>query len=387
MKIRPIHTEVDLATAKDTLSSLLLTSAAGNKDEDIEVLSILIEEYERKSVVLDPPSPVAAIRFRMEQMGLTPRQLEPFIGSRARVSEVLSEKRSLSIDMIRSLHEGLGIPYESLISRRSRPVTSEIDVPRPTIKRLRDIGFSLDRDELSAFVKSSFSSDYAGALHKRTRTQRAASKTDQSALLVWQAAILKKSESNRPSRRFSRSNLTADIFRRIAVLSSKQNGPQKAIEALFNLGISVVVLPSLPGTFLDGATMLAGDGSPIIGLTLRYDKVDSFWFTLLHEMAHVHLHLDELKKTHVAFIDDMEIRSEERVEREADELARNSLIPPKILSTVVWDESTSQDEIIALATRARVHVSIVAGRWQRDHQNYRKFARMIERDTLRNNIK
>jgi HTH-type transcriptional regulator/antitoxin HigA len=129
--------------------------------------------------------------------------------------------------------------------------------------------------------------------------------------------------------------------------------------------------------------MLSVTGMPVIGLTLRYDRIDSFWFTLLHEVSHIALHYSLLLKSKAAFIDDMDIRSEDVCEREADELARNVLIPVQFLAQVNWGPDTSQDEIVTVATRARVHVAIVAGRWQRDHQNYKRFSRVIERDTLR----
>jgi HTH-type transcriptional regulator/antitoxin HigA len=125
------------------------------------------------------------------------------------------------------------------------------------------------------------------------------------------------------------------------------------------------------------------EGNPVIGLTLRYDRIDSFWFTLLHEMAHIALHCDNPMDCQTVFVDDMEIISEDAVEREADELARDSLIPKDVLSQVPWGEDTTQDEIVTVAIRARVHLAIAAGRWQRDHQNYKKFSRLIERGTLR----
>jgi HTH-type transcriptional regulator/antitoxin HigA len=122
---------------------------------------------------------------------------------------------------------------------------------------------------------------------------------------------------------------------------------------------------------------------PVIGLTLRFDRIDSFWFTLFHEVSHIALHYRILQKNKEAFVDDMEIRNEDVCEREADDLARNALIPPQFLAQVNWGPETTRDEIITVATRARVHIAIVAGRWQRDHQNYKKFSRLIERDTLR----
>ncbi len=129
--------------------------------------------------------------------------------------------------------------------------------------------------------------------------------------------------------------------------------------------------------------MVGRNGAPVIGLTLRHDRVDSFWFTLLHECAHVSLHYDQWLGHAAAFIDDMEIQSSDVCERQADELARESLIPSSILSQVNWDEGTTHEEIVTLSIRARVHVAVVAGRWQRDHQNYKKFSRLVERGTVR----
>lgn len=200
--------------------------------------------------------------------------------------------------------------------------------------------------------------------------------------MLWQAALLKKASAQSLSTKFDANELTASYLRRIAMLSTKENGPLKAKENLASKGVMVVVLPQLPGTFLDGAAMLGPTG-PIVGLTLRHDRTDNLWFTLLHELAHFNLHHEELRGDSAAFVDDVEIQSEDIFEQEADKLARESLIPSVILSQVRWDDSSTADDIDAVASRARVHISIVAGRWQRDHQNYRKFARLIERDTVR----
>jgi len=111
VNIKPIRTPADLQATKKRLAGLLSRPNSGENDDEIEVLATLIEQFEQNHSHIDAPTPVMAIKFRMEEKGMNPRQLEPFIGSRARVSEVLSGKRQLSIDMIRSLHEGLGIPY------------------------------------------------------------------------------------------------------------------------------------------------------------------------------------------------------------------------------------------------------------------------------------
>lgn len=94
----------------------LFECAQGTPEHDeLELLVMLVESYEDRAFPLDLPDPISAIRFRMEQEGLSPKDLVPFIGSRSRVSEVLSGRRTLSLSMIRALHDGLGIPYDVLL--------------------------------------------------------------------------------------------------------------------------------------------------------------------------------------------------------------------------------------------------------------------------------
>jgi len=115
MELRPIRTQADYKAALKTISSLLDAPEGSKEAGMLEVLSVLVEAYEEEHHPVDPPDPIEAIKFRMEQMGLARRDLEPYLGSRARVSEVLNRKRPLSVEMIRRLNAGLGIPAEILI--------------------------------------------------------------------------------------------------------------------------------------------------------------------------------------------------------------------------------------------------------------------------------
>ncbi|MDN3559242.1 helix-turn-helix domain-containing protein [Vreelandella neptunia] len=117
MNIQPIHNDADLDRAFARLEELWAAEPGTPEADEIEVLSILIEKYEDKHFPIGQSDPIEAIKFRMEQQGLTPRDLEAYIGSSGRVSEVLNRKRKLSLRMIKSLHEGLRIPYESLMSQ------------------------------------------------------------------------------------------------------------------------------------------------------------------------------------------------------------------------------------------------------------------------------
>ena len=115
MEMKPIKTKAACKEAFKEISALLNALPGSAEADRLEVLSILVEAYEEEHHPIDPPDPIEAIKFRLEQQGLTRRDLEPYIGSRARVSEVLNRKRPLSVEMIRRLHKGLGIPAEVLI--------------------------------------------------------------------------------------------------------------------------------------------------------------------------------------------------------------------------------------------------------------------------------
>jgi len=115
MDIRPIRTKADYRRTLQEIETLMDAASNTAKGERLDVLVVLVEAYERKHYPLDLPDPVEAIKFRMEQMGLSPKDLEPMIGRRNRVYVVLNRKRPLTMKMAWRLHSELGIPAESLI--------------------------------------------------------------------------------------------------------------------------------------------------------------------------------------------------------------------------------------------------------------------------------
>jgi HTH-type transcriptional regulator/antitoxin HigA len=114
-EIKPIRTDADYEAALAEVERLWGAKSGTPNGDRLDVLATLIEAYEDRQYPLDPPDPIEAIKFRMEQQGLTRRDLEVLIGTRSRITEVLSRKRALSIAMIRRLHEKLGISAEVLI--------------------------------------------------------------------------------------------------------------------------------------------------------------------------------------------------------------------------------------------------------------------------------
>ena len=119
MEIKPIKTRVDYKEALKAVESLMAARTNTPEGDRLDVLVTLVESYERKHFPMDLPDAVEAIKFRMEQKGLTPRDLEPMIGRSNRVYEVLNRKRGLTLAMIQRLHVGLGIPAESLLKKTS----------------------------------------------------------------------------------------------------------------------------------------------------------------------------------------------------------------------------------------------------------------------------
>jgi HTH-type transcriptional regulator/antitoxin HigA len=117
MEIRPIKTKRDYEKALRRVEKLMDAKAGTDGGDELDVLATLVEAYEARNFPIEPADPVDAILFRMEQQGLTRKDLEPFLGSRHRVSEILNRRRGLSLEMIRRLHEGLNIPLEILVGR------------------------------------------------------------------------------------------------------------------------------------------------------------------------------------------------------------------------------------------------------------------------------
>lgn len=116
MDIQPIKNEENYDNALAEIEALWGAEEGTKKGDKLDILLVLAEDYEEKHHQISPPDPIEAIKFRMEQMNLTRKDLEPFIGGRGRVSEVLNHRRGLSLSMIRNLHSNLSIPLESLIS-------------------------------------------------------------------------------------------------------------------------------------------------------------------------------------------------------------------------------------------------------------------------------
>lgn len=359
----------------------------GSSDADeLEVLALLIEQFEAEHYPIDPPDPIDSICFRMEQMGLKNKDLVPYIGSPSKVSEVLSRKRPLSLKMIRQLSQGLGIPAEVLIREPVQQRVSDMEIDWlafPLAQMLRrgyfpDFTGSLAElkeyaaEQIGRFMAPINGFELKPALLRTTAHLRSNDKqTDSYALWAWQAQVLRKAQAESLGTRYQPGTVTAEWMRQLAQLSWSEQGPHLAKEYLNRAGIHLVFESHLAKTYLDGAVCMGHNGAPVVALTLRHDRLDNFWFTLMHELAHIALHMDGNQSW---YLDDLDAQGGDECEQQADALAKECLIPARDWSVAAMTTPTA---VIALAQRLSISPCIVAGRVRHETGEHTLFNRQF----------
>lgn len=341
----------------------------------LELVTKLVEDYERVAFPFELPDPLSAIRFRLEQRGLTESALVPYLGSRSRVSEVMSGKRGLSLAMIRALRDGLDIPSDSLLGGNIKTDTSseEPDWSRLPVTEMLKRGWITMRDAASAYV-TGLSGQFA---YRAGITHRVGKNTDEYSLIAWTARVLRVAAET-PTREFD-TRLSEDFLRKVVALSTDQRGPLAAQALLAVHGIPMVVEPLLPRMGIDGCSFRLPDGRRGIALSLRHDRLDNFWFTLIHELAHVVRHLDKSETS--VFIDDVEEKPSSNDELEADQCAEDCMVPPRVWERV--RNTRSEKRLTQAAAEIGVHPSIIAGRIRYETENYRLFTGLIGQGQVR----
>ena len=164
------------------------------------------------------------------------------------------------------------------------------------------------------------------------------------------------------------------------MLSVFDEGPKLAKELLNKVGIHFIIEEHLEKSHLDGSSMLMPDGSPLIALTLRYDRLDSFWFTLFHELAHVKKHLS---KNNAAYFDDITNEMSKTIEKEADTYAKEMLIPMNIWKTSGLTISSAPIAIRNFAEEQHISPAIPAGRLRFENKKYTVFNNLIGNGVVR----
>jgi len=380
-----IKTPADHEAALRRLEALMQSdpSVGSTEEQEIELLAFLIEDYEKRTAQLPTTTPTEAIRFRMDQAGLKQMDLVPFIGSKGRVSEVLSGKRELTLAMVRKLHEGLDIPLKALIQKPDFELPPKVETGAYPVKDMFLRGYfaaafgkswSEVKDRVEEMLQSFLRDRACEAIPALNRqTTRKNSKIDGNAVHVWRCRVLDLAEKmDLPT--FDPEALNETFVGKLAALSTLGKGPLLAQERLHDVGVALVLEKHFTGTHLDGAAMWHPRGFPVVALTLRHDRLDNFWFTLFHELGHVLKHFNGSGDK--SFIDaDIDSAAQNELEREADRFALDAFILES-----EWDrlgELHLASEIKQAARRLSIHPAIIAGRLRREAGDYRKHRKLI----------
>ena len=226
------------------------------------------------------------------------------------------------------------------------------------------------------FVKDVFRKPFTSFHKKRIRSKN---NLNHYSLIAWECRVIHIAKKTHEQKIFKKEFLTTNWLTELARQSQFEDGPIRAQIILKEIGIEMVIEPHLPNTYLDGAVLLHND-NPIIGLTLRFDRLDNFWFVLFHELAHLVKHI---KKGNIESIfDDLEAEPD-KLESEADELALNTLIPESIWETALPRFLRNETSIISFAQGIKINPAIVAGRIRYEAQNYVILNSLVGQGTVR----
>jgi len=360
--------------------------------EKLELLTVLINDYENSKYPIEQIDPIDAIKFRMNEKGLKQVDLAPYFGNKSRVSEVLNRKRPLTVQMIRALSVGLGISADTLIGveLKARKVTNddEMDWFKFPYKEMSQRGWLENfsnqtnnsiEDTVKSFI-SQFGEPNQYAAFRRTIRGDSYSPVTQYSLYAWTTRVIQKARKQKLNiAKYKESILSSDFLTELAHISWLDSGPLLAKEFLEKNGICLVIVPALKGTLVDGAAMKDSDGMPIVALTLRHDRLDNFWFTLMHELVHIWKHV----KGNETFIDDIEHSSEDKIEAEANRITKDIFIPRAIWRRSDAYLSPSKSSIDFLSRELRIHPAIIAGRIRKESGDYTKFSDLVGHGDVR----
>jgi HTH-type transcriptional regulator/antitoxin HigA len=219
-------------------------------------------------------------------------------------------------------------------------------------------------------------------LSKQPTLFRKSAKANENLLAIWQARARVQAEylclsEERPA--FT--GLTKEQLRKLATLSVDPHVVRRLPSILSEFGIILVYVYALPGMSADGAVFHLSTGQPVIAMSLRFPRLDYFWFTLLHELAHLVLHADQLKEP-VFF--DVEVSEEKnRAERAANRLAKDSMIDRESWRSCAPRYDTTDRAVNIYAAEQGVHPSLIAGLLRKESGNYRRYSSIINEHDVR----
>jgi len=359
------------AATERTKSKILAKAELAALHSEYEILSLQLHEYEtlksgtieilKASTLEELPS--ILIRARIAK-GLSQRQLAEAIGLKEQQIQRYEAEEYASANLRR-----LADVANALSLNISEVAEFRVEAQKPLDEDEKDLAW--DQFPIKEMYRRNWFEKFSGSLEEAVAN----------AVLAWQCRIISiaKKEENRVTSRYREKSITNEWLNKLAHISIEEDGPKRAIDCLQNSGIRLVIEPHLPQTHLDGAAFLLPDG-PVVGLTIRYDRIDNFWFVLFHELIHIikHLHKGDVE----SIFDDLDVEAKD-IEREADEQAGEILVPEDKWNTALARYLRSRSSIIDFASELGIHPAIVAGKIRREANNYIILTDMVGQNEVR----
>lgn len=333
--------------------------------------------------------------------GWTQRHLADILGVKEQQIQRYERDRyaTISLSRLNAVVEALGVKVSGLLKAAQKEVGAESDFDEaldPAIYplsimnargwlgqslALRQLSLAQKKSALSKFFAPLNLREASAALHKKTVASR--NPQGQAALLAWQARVLwLASQKKADARPFTK--IEATVLRQLVQLSRRDDGPQAAVELLLQHGVIVVFESHLPKTKLDGAAMVLDGRYAVIGITARHDRIDNFWFVLLHELGHILLHWGPLLRQ--GFVDEEVEKSDNSFEIEANDFARNLIVPDEVWKSSFVRYSQTPQTLKEFAAKWSVHEALIAGRVRFERNDYKIFGDMVGAGRIRERL-
>lgn len=220
---------------------------------------------------------------------------------------------------------------------------------------------------------------FATAYHRKK--MRSGNVPNEYALLAWQARILERARDMAKLEVMREFELDDSWLPNLVNLTKRADGAKQARQLLAEKGIALIIEPHLSELHLDGAAMLGDGARPVIGLTLRFDRLDNFWFVLLHELGHVFLHLFDALR--FDFFDEESGQDSDSIEAEADKFALNALISQELWDQCLSRFALSEEAVRIDADNLGISPSIIAGRIRKERGNYTILSNLVGQGQVR----
>ncbi len=396
--IKIIKNQRDYEAALERIDQIIDSEPGSEEADELEVLGLLVSDYEDSNVIIGSPTIPEAVKFEMDRLGLSQKDLIPFIGSRSKVSEILSGKLQPSLRMMRALNKHLGIAAEVLLQDPAASFPAQqvsldcakfplkemakrkwIDGPG---KNLEDYAEEIVRP---FFEKAGGITSVAEPVFRSTRSPRQNARRDPYAVIAWCLRLIIMSRENPVDTSYKPGIVDMEFMRHLAKFSSVPSGPIAAVEFLAQHGINVVFEDQLSKCYIDGVAMMTSDDKPVIGMTLRFDRIDNFWFCLFHELAHIAQHF---KLGDLLFIDDLSLKENSGEKKDVKEIEADDMAEEALLPVSEWDRhpishNPSVENMLDLSSQLKINPAIVAGRARYKFNNYRLLARHVGHNQIR----